>query len=286
MKLSTVFAAIASVCAAVTSATPARRAAYPTVPAAKIKQYALWGWGPLEKSAGNADMVILDGDLESAGTIKKLRSQGKFVACYMSAGTLENWRGDAKKFISATDGLAKKYKGFGGKETWFDVTSWQSLKGPMGDRISSYANKGCQAVEFDNIDCYLHMCVPGASRSTLVKKQVEYVNWLADKAHSLGMAVGMKNAQELIPKVASKMQFAINEECQAWNECKLYNQFTSKGKLVVGVEYNDNSAGESLRRRQEEQDAHQVPQEWQVVQLLLNTRMPGMARHLVRRARH
>lgn len=221
-------------------------AAYPTVSASKIKSFSLRGWGPQEKTAGNADMVILDGDLESASTIKNLRSQGKFVVCYLSAGTLENWRSDYKKFQTATDSLAKKYKGFGGTETWFDITNWQELKKPMTDRINLYASKGCQAVELDNIDCHNNMCVQGASYNTLITKQVEYVKWLADTAHAKGMAVGMKNAVELIPKLGHLMQFAINEECQEYGnpkgaECKLYSQFTSKNKVVVGVEYDDNS---------------------------------------------
>lgn len=67
-----------------------------------------------------------------------------------------------------------------------DITDWQGLKGPMGDRLKRYADKGCDAVELDNIDCYNNMCVSGADYDELVDKEVEYVSWLADTAHSLG----------------------------------------------------------------------------------------------------
>ena len=50
--------------------------------------YLYTGWGPLEKSAHGADLVIVDVDLCPESEIKSLKSQGKLVVCYFSIGML------------------------------------------------------------------------------------------------------------------------------------------------------------------------------------------------------
>ena len=95
--LTTAVAAIAA-SAAFTSAAPIaaeesenashvseRASGYSKPSPSKIKSFALWGWGPKEIGV-REDMVILDGDIESASTIKSLKSKGAYVACYLSAG--------------------------------------------------------------------------------------------------------------------------------------------------------------------------------------------------------
>jgi O-succinylbenzoate synthase len=64
-----------------------------------------------------------------------------------------------------------------------------------------------------------HYAVPGASFETLRKKQREYLEWLIAEAKSNGMGVGLKNAQSHIPDVADGVAFAINEQCQQYDEC-------------------------------------------------------------------
>jgi hypothetical protein len=51
------------------------------------------------------------------------------------------------------------------------------------------------------------------------------------------MAIGMKNALELIPDVGHLFDFAINESCEHWNECHYYESFLKQRKAVFGVEY-------------------------------------------------
>jgi hypothetical protein len=205
------------------------------MPASSIDSFSLQSWGPLEKNAGKADVVFVDANLVNGNYVSQLKSQGKRVVCYISAGTLENWRDDHSKFSNAA--MGQKYKGFGGKETWLDITKWETFKEPMLQRIKQADSKGCQFIEYDNTDCDINGCVPGASRQTLVAKQSEYINWLINTAHGMGMGVGLKNSQSHIPEFASKIDFAINEECQTWKECDLYNTLTKANKAVFGVEY-------------------------------------------------
>lgn len=53
----------------------------------------------------------------------------------------------------------------------------------------------------------------GASYSTLESNQIAYGKWLADEAHRIDLAVGLKNAMEIMSKLSDKYDFAINEEC-------------------------------------------------------------------------
>ena len=234
----TSFRSIATICllAGAAVAAPSTRAAVHSMPASEVKSFTLSSWGPLEKDT-NGKAVFVDANLESADKIKAINSAGKRSVCYISAGTVENWRSDSSKFDDAT---AKKYKGFGGTETWLDITHWEDFKAPMSKRIHEAASKGCQFVELDNVDCDINGCVKGASASTLRSKQSEYINWLISTAHSSGMGVGLKNAQSHLPEFSSKIEFAINEECQKWGECGLYSGLVKANKAVFGVEYDNN----------------------------------------------
>lgn len=51
------------------------------------------------------------------------------------------------------------------------------------------------------------------------------------------MAVGLKNALNLIPSVINKVDFAVNEQCHKENECGDYIDFTRNDKAVFNIEY-------------------------------------------------
>lgn len=219
-----------------TLAAPSARSTWPNMPASEIHSFSLEAWGPQE-TGGNGDAVFVDGNLASSSYISELKSKGKRVVCYISAGTVEDWRDDKSSF---DDDTAKHYKGFGGTETWLDITQWESFKGPMEARINEAASKGCQFIEYDNVDCDANMCVSGASYDQLFKDQTDYLNWLISTTHGKGMGVGLKNAQSHIESMSSKIDFAINEECQKYDECYYYKQLSSQNKAAFGVEYDNN----------------------------------------------
>lgn len=66
----------------------------------------------------------------------------------------------------------------------------------------------------------------------------EYVKFLAKQAASLDLAMGLKNALDLIPDVVDVIQFAVNEQCHEFSECDAYKPFTEQGKAVFNIEYN------------------------------------------------
>lgn len=236
MKFTSVlFAAAASV--AMVGAAPHERAAHASFKASEIESWVLNAWGPQEPLSTKGDVIILDANLHSASTIKEQKQSGKKVVCYMSAGTIENWRSDADKYKQSAS-MGKKYKGF--NEQWLDVTEWETAKPYMTARLDEAAAKGCDAVELDNIDCYDHgsACVPGASTDVLKEKEVEYIKWLSNYAHSKGLAVGLKNVNGIVDEVIDYGDFAIEEGNPA-SEFSKFGKFTDQNKLVVSVQYND-----------------------------------------------
>ena len=71
--------------------------------------------------------------------------------CYISAGTWENWRPDAKRFPAVVKG--KPDGGWPG-ERWLDIRRLDILRPLMRERIQRCARKGFDGVEFDNVDAY------------------------------------------------------------------------------------------------------------------------------------
>jgi hypothetical protein len=51
------------------------------------------------------------------------------------------------------------------------------------------------------------------------------------------MGVGLKNSQHHITEIQDDIEFAINEECQSYDECDIYSKLTNDNKAVFGVEY-------------------------------------------------
>ena len=65
----------------------------------------------------------------------------------------------------------------------------------------------------------------------------DYVKYMAGVARDNNMAIGLKNAVDMIPDVLSVIQFAVNEECHEQKECDRYKDVTKAGLAVFNIEY-------------------------------------------------
>lgn len=162
-------------------------------------------------------------------SIKTIQAAGSKVICYFSAGTYENWRPDAFKFKASDKGNAMEdWDG----ETWIDTRS-ANVRAIMAARLDLAASKGCNAVDPDNMDGYDHDNGKTLSQDTAT----DYVKYLATEANKRGLSIGLKNSLDIIPRVLPSVQFAVNEQCAAYNECPALKPFTDAGKAVFHVEY-------------------------------------------------
>lgn len=108
-----------------------------------------------ENKTTDPDVEIFDIDLftNSNDTIKMLHDLGKKVICYFSGGSYEPYRPDSSQFQSQD--LGKPLQGWG-DEKWINLNS-DSVRGIMAERIKLAKEKGCDAVDPDNVDAYVRL---------------------------------------------------------------------------------------------------------------------------------
>jgi hypothetical protein len=126
-------------------------------PALKTKfQIIISGTPQITNSLAPPDTPVWDVDLFTTpkSTIDALRSQGKKVVCYLSAGTSETWRPDFSSFRQADLGLALPcWEG----EQYLDIRS-ESVWEVMRKRIDMARGLGCDAIDPDNLGESVFLC--------------------------------------------------------------------------------------------------------------------------------
>ncbi|KAF2847813.1 carbohydrate-binding module family 1 protein [Plenodomus tracheiphilus IPT5] len=177
------------------------------------------------------DAPVWDIDLfdSPASTITSLKTSGKNVICYFSAGTGEDWRDDYKDFSSADLG---KVLPQWPNEKWIRTGSPQIRK-IMAKRIKLAADKGCDAIDPDNTDGYQN----DNGLNLKNTDAVAYMRWMHDEAAKYGMQIGLKNSLDILNDVSSFVDFAVNEQCAQLGECSTYANFLASGKPVFQIEY-------------------------------------------------
>jgi hypothetical protein len=178
-----------------------------------------------------ADTAVYDIDLftNSAATIAALQAKRRRVICYFSAGSYESFRPDSGQFHPSDYG--KPLVGWRG-ENWLDTTS-SNVHQIMLTRLDLALSKGCDGVDPDNVDGYDNDTGFNLSKADAVN----YMTFLAEAANSRKLSIGLKNAGGIVPLVLDKMQFAVNEQCVQYAECKLFRPFVDAGKPVFHIEY-------------------------------------------------
>jgi hypothetical protein len=172
----------------------------------------------------------IDGAETGAATVRALKRDGRYVVCYLSAGTYESFRSDSRRFPESIRGRA--VEGFG-NERWLDIRRLELVAPVLRARIRACARKGFDAVEPDNVDGYDNRTGFPLRRSDALR----FTRWLARTAHGLGVAVGLKNSTGLVSALAARFDFAVVEQCLQYDECDRYRPFTRRGKPIYEVEY-------------------------------------------------
>lgn len=191
----------------------------------------------LIKQPSNTDLEVGAYDIDlfdnSMAYIANLKLKGYKIICYFSAGSYEDWRSDAKKFSHQDYGEAMD--GWAG-EWWLDIMS-PKVRKIMSDRIVLAQEKGCDAIDPDNINGYQNPT--GFNQTT--DDAIDFVKFLANEAHSHGMAMGLKNGGAMVKDVIDYTDFCVQESCVAWDECEPYRLFLEYNSPVFHLEYPDES---------------------------------------------
>jgi len=178
----------------------------------------------------DVDMFNLDLFDTSPNIIETLHRRGIFVMCYFSAGSYEDWRPDSSQFPSEV--LGKDMEAWPG-ERWLDIRRLDLLAPIMEARVDLGAQKGCDGVDPDNVDGYTH----DTGFPLTYDDQITYNVFLAQAAHSRGLAIGLKNDLEQVPDLLRYFDWILNEECFTYQECSRLLPFVQAGKPVFVIEY-------------------------------------------------
>ncbi|NMB77356.1 MAG: endo alpha-1,4 polygalactosaminidase [Myxococcales bacterium] len=194
-----------------------------------------WQWQLSGTIDTSFDVVMYDIDLfeTPAATIADLHAAGRIVICYFSAGSYENFRPDKDDFPPEI--LGEVMDGWP-DERWLDVRA-QALRPIMQRRLDLAVQKGCDGVEPDNVDGYQN----NSGFPLTAADQLAYNRFLASEAHARNLSVGLKNDLDQVPQLVADFDWALDEECFAYDECDTLLPFIRAGKAVFQVEYGSAS---------------------------------------------
>ncbi len=177
------------------------------------------------------DLYGADGATMNRAAVSAVHRVGGHAVCYLSAGSVEDWRPDAKQFPGAVVGHA--LDGWPG-EKWLDIRAPSLLRPLMEARADRCVDAGFDAIDWDNVDGYAN----DSGFPLRAEDQLTYNRVLAAIAHDRNLSAGLKNDVGQIPQLVSTYDFAVNEQCAQFNECESLLLFSKAGKAVVQIEYS------------------------------------------------
>ncbi|KAF2223889.1 glycoside hydrolase superfamily [Elsinoe ampelina] len=208
-------------------------------------QYVLGHRIKLDHTIEQTSVWIIDLFDTTADDVAELHRRGRKVIAYFSAGSYENWRPDASRF--PTSDMGKKLDDWEG-EKWIRTSS-PTIREIMTARMDLAVQKGFDGIDPDNVDGYDNKNGLGLTKNDAV----DYVLWLAREAHGRGLAVGLKNANDIIPRVIREMQWCVQEQCVQYGDEEEYLPFIRQGKPVFHVEYPKGEDTDSKRCNNEKE---------------------------------
>jgi len=222
-------ALLLAACAAALLMAPAAEARWHPKPTT-----AAWQWQLQGKIDTSIDAAVyeVDGFGVGAGTVTNLHRLGRKAICYLDVGSWENYRPDAGRFPKVL--LGRPYEGYP-DERWLDIRRIDLLAPLLRRRFDICRRKGFDAVEPDNVAGYENETgFPlGAG------DQLRFNRWVAREVHRRGMAVALKNDPAQVKQLVGNFDFAVVEECFAFEECGMFSPFVEAGKRVFVAEYSE-----------------------------------------------
>jgi len=178
----------------------------------------------------DVELFFIDNDAESS-VFSTLKSKGKHIICYISAGAAENWRADYSSFPSSL--LGNPLDGWPG-EYYVDIRKTSILEPIFRARIENSVSKGCEGIDWDNVDVF-----EANSGFPLTQTDgINFLTFLSTLTRSYGLSVGLKNCPAVASSVVQLFDFSVSEQCAQYKgQCNLLMPFVNSGKPVFDVEY-------------------------------------------------
>ncbi|CEO99614.1 hypothetical protein PBRA_007347 [Plasmodiophora brassicae] len=165
-----------------------------------------------------------------------LRSSNRYIICYVNVGSLDASAVDAGAFQDIEPSIVGNPYPNWPAESFLDIRR-EETRSLMKARFQRMASYGCQGIDADNVDSYTHETGLGLD----VSDALDYMNWIVDTVHGLGMSIGLKNSADLVAPnhLAASFDFAVVEACAETGDCPKFDPFIQAGKPVFAVEYTN-----------------------------------------------
>ncbi|KAF2758818.1 hypothetical protein EJ05DRAFT_438107 [Pseudovirgaria hyperparasitica] len=184
------------------------------------------------------DIDLFTNDQEVFDTLRRL---GKKIICYFSAGSYEPGRPDSGNFADSDKG--KELDGWPG-EHWLNLSS-ENVRNIMQKRIQLAHDKGCDAIDPDNVDGYNN----DNGLDLTPDDSVAFMEYLSSVSLPLNLSMGLKNAGDIIDHVLNITHFSVNEQCVQYAECEQFSAYINDTKPVFHIEYPDDVTSLSTDKR-------------------------------------
>jgi hypothetical protein len=186
----------------------------------------------------DAEFFYLDADQQVSSDLQTLRAEGRHYLCYLSAGSVESFRDDAKDFPPSAVG--NQLSGFP-NERWLDVRD-AGVRELMARRVESFAARGCDGVTPSSLA--VHVADTGFDLT--LADALDYARWLAKQIHAAGMSAGLSGPSDMTGELWPSFDFGLAIGCVKSTRCGEYAVFGQAKKPVLYIELGDAEAAPGL----------------------------------------
>jgi hypothetical protein len=197
--------------------------------------------GRLPASPPVVDFLGLDAVDTPAAYVAAARRNGSEVWCYVSAGTLEDWRPDRKAFedLDRKERRAGRPPIIGRRypdwpdERWLNFTRYAVFLPLMKARVDVCHAKRFTMIEFDNLDAHENRTGFRVDADDVIA----YARALASYARGRGLVPIQKNVPELTGRLEAHFGAVLFEDCALYRFCGDARAYVDAGKPALAVEY-------------------------------------------------
>ncbi|HEY6079878.1 MAG TPA: endo alpha-1,4 polygalactosaminidase [Polyangiaceae bacterium] len=188
--------------------------------------------------AEDAELFYLDAELQDSADLAQLHEQGRHYICYLSAGSWEDFRDDAKAFPESA--LGSPLPNFE-NERWLDVRS-PEVRQLMQQRIERLGALGCDGIPPSSLA--VHAADTGLGLTQ--EDALDYARWLAERIHAAGMSAGLAAPLELTRELWPSFEFGLAIGCLQGSGCAEFAPFVEAHRPVLHIELGDEDAAPGI----------------------------------------
>lgn len=182
--------------------------------------------------ANGRDVFDVDLYETSAADINKIHAHGAYAIAYFNGGAWQPGKPDSTLYPASVIGKIPM-KGWP-EERWLDIRQIEILRPIIRQKILLAKSKGFDAVDPDNMDGFTNDKEFGLT----AQHQLAYNRMVAAEAHAMGLAVFLKNTNDLVDDLFLDFDGAVVEQAFYYKEAVTYQPFRDAGKPVFEVEYS------------------------------------------------